>query len=186
MRIFAIGHGARLLDEFLALLEGSGIEAVADIRTTPASRRHPHFALEALRDALAQRGIVYEHFPELGGLRRERGPTEHTAIRVAAFRAYADHMATADFHLGYERLTALAVRITTAHMCAETLWQRCHRRLLSDRLVNDGWEVVHLLGAGKSEPHRLWDVVRVADGRLVYDAGRLPLVTLDQTGPVRL
>jgi uncharacterized protein (DUF488 family) len=67
-------------------------------------------------------------------------------------------------------------------MCAETLWWQCHRRLLSDRLAADGWEVVHILAPARTEPHRLWDVARLADGRLIYDAGTLGWMTLSRTG----
>lgn len=84
---------------------------------------------------------------------------------------------SARFAVDYERLTALARDRRTALMCAETLWWRCHRRMLSDRLAADGWTVVHLLTPGKSDLHRIWDVVRVVDGRLVYDGGAIPLRT---------
>lgn len=175
MRIWSIGHGARTLDDFLAILADADIRAVADIRTFPASRRHPHFAREPLTAQLAKTSISYEHVPELGGRRRETNPSPHTAIKVAGFRAYADHMATPDFAAGDARLRAMAEETRTAYMCAETLWWQCHRRLLSDRLTADGWEVIHLLGSGKAEEHCLWDVARLVDGRLLYDVGTLAL-----------
>lgn len=182
VRIWSIGHGARSLDDFLSLLREHGIRVLADIRTFPASRRHPHFGQDALGGALAAERITYEHIPGLGGRRREHAPSAHRAIRVAGFRAYADHMESDEFRAGYERLRALAAEAPTAYMCAETLWWQCHRRLLSDRLTIDGWEVVHVLGPGKTEPHRLWEIARVADGRLVYDAGTLPLTDVEEAG----
>lgn len=178
MRIRSIGHGARTLEDFLTLLRESGIALLADIRTFPGSRRHPHFGREALAAALSSAGIRYEHLPALGGRRSGRGTSPHRAIRVAGFRAYADHMDTAEFRAGYERLLELARERAVAYMCAETLWWQCHRRLLSDRLAVDGWEVVHILAPGKAEPHRLWEIARLSDGRLVYDAGTL---VLDET-----
>ncbi|MBU6423289.1 MAG: DUF488 domain-containing protein [Chloroflexota bacterium] len=170
-RIWTIGHGQRSLAELLALLRENGIATLADVRSFPGSRRYPHFGKEALAAALSTAGLAYVHVVELGGRRREVAGSPHTAIRVAAFRAYADHMASDAFHAGLARLTALARQRPTAYMCSETLWWRCHRRMISDRLTLDGWEVVHILGPGKTEPHRLWDVARVEDGRLVYDAG---------------
>ncbi|MGH2379034.1 MAG: DUF488 family protein [Candidatus Limnocylindria bacterium] len=175
MRIWSIGHGARTLEELLRVLGEAGIRTVADIRTFPASRRHPHFGRETLTAALTEKGIAYEHIPELGGRRRETKPSPHRAIRVAGLRAYADHMDTDEFRAGYDELLGLGRERPAAFMCAESLWWQCHRRLLSDRLTADGWEVVHLLGPGKAEPHRLWDVARVVYGRLVYDLGTLAL-----------
>ena len=127
--------------------------------------------------ALGEIGIAYVHLPELGGRREPRADSPHRALRVAAFRGYADHMSSAEFARGYERLTGLARESRTAFMCAETLWWRCHRRLIADRLTVDGWTVTHLFAPGKSEPHVLWDAARKAEGHLVYDAGTLPLPT---------
>ncbi len=170
-RIWTIGHGQRSLVELVALLRENGIATLADVRSFPGSRRYPHFGKEALAAALSTAGVAYVHVVELGGRRREVAGSRHTAIRVAAFRAYADHMASDAFRAGLARLEELARERPTAYMCSETLWWRCHRRMISDRLTLDGWEVVHILGPGKTEPHRLWDVARVEDGRLVYDAG---------------
>lgn len=175
MRIWTVGHGTRTLDELIDVLCAAGIAAVTDIRAFPGSRRHPQFASAALRAGLADAGIRYEHIGELGGRRSGAAGSPHRALRVAAFRAYADHMASDEFRGGYVRLARLARERPSAFMCAETLWWRCHRRLVSDRLLVDGWEVTHLLAPGKAEPHRLWDAARVEDGRLVYDAGTLPL-----------
>jgi uncharacterized protein (DUF488 family) len=175
MRIWSIGHGARPLSDFLALLREHGIATLADIRSFPGSRRHPHFGQAPLEAALSTAGIGYIHLRALGGRRRESGPSPHRTIRVAGFRAYADHMASDEFRDGYERLQELARTAPTAYMCAEMLWWRCHRRLLSDRLLVDGWEVTHILGPGAAEPHRLWEIARSDAGRLVYDVGTLPL-----------
>ena len=177
VEIWSVGHGARPLEEFLAVLRGADIEALADVRLAPGSRRHPHFGADSLRLSLGEIGIAYTHLPELGGRREPSAESAHRALRVAAFRGYAEHMGTAEFARGYERLTSLATGSRTAFMCAETLWWRCHRRLIADRLTVDGWSVTHLVTQGKSETHALWDAARTVDGRLVYDAGTLPLPT---------
>jgi uncharacterized protein (DUF488 family) len=177
MEIWSVGHGARSLEEFLATLGTADIQALADVRSQPGSRRHPQFGAQALEAALGAAGIAYVHLPELGGRREPRADSPHRALRVAAFRGYADHMSTAEFARGYERLTSLARESRTAFMCAETLWWRCHRRLIADRLTVDAWTVTHLLAPAKSEPHLLWDAARTWDRDLVYDAGTLPLLT---------
>lgn len=175
MRIWSVGHGARPLAELLALLRENGIRTLVDVRSYPSSRRHPHFGRDALAAELSGEGIAYEHLKALGGRRREVASSPHRALLVAGFRAYADHMETDEFRAGFAHLLEFARERPTAFMCAESLWWQCHRRLLSDRLVADGWEVVHIVGPGKTEPHRLWELARLDRGRLVYDVGVLPL-----------
>ncbi len=159
------------------MLRAADIEALADVRLMPGSRRHPHFGAESLERVLGDIGIAYLHLPELGGRREPQRDSPHRALRVAAFRGYADHMSTEEFARGYERLTSLAGGSRTAAMCAETLWWRCHRRLIADRLTVDDWTVTHLFAPGKSERHAVWDAARTLDGHLMYDAGTLPLLT---------
>jgi uncharacterized protein (DUF488 family) len=173
--VWTIGHGTRTIDDFLTTLRDARIGALADVRSAPGSRRHPQFGQTALASSLAAVGIEYVHLRGLGGRRDAAPDSPHVALKVDAFRGYADHMASAEFAADYARLVAIARERATAFMCAETLWWRCHRRMLSDRLSADGWEVVHLLAPGKSEPHRMWDVARVVDGTLVYDGGAIPL-----------
>ncbi len=175
MRIWSIGHGARPLDEFLALLREADIAHLADVRAFPGSRRHPRFAGEALTVALAEVGVSYLHLPGLGGRRDGRADSPHRALQVAGFRAYADHMSSEEFARDYERLRALGRVAATAFMCAETLWWRCHRRMVADQLTVDGEAVTHLLAPGRSESHALWDAARIHDGHLAYDAGTLGL-----------
>jgi uncharacterized protein (DUF488 family) len=175
MRIWTVGHGRRPIEDLVATLRGAGIKTVADVRTVPGSRRHPQFGKAPLRDSLAAAGIAYEHLPGLGGRREPRPDSPHTALRVDAFRGYADHMSSLAFGRDLELLQKRARAAPTVFMCAETNWSECHRRMLSDLLTVRGWEVTHLLAAGKSEPHRLWEVARVVDRGLIYDAGALPL-----------
>jgi len=173
--IWSVGHGARPLEDFLETLRASDIKTLADVRSQPGSRRHPHFGAKPLAAALGEIGIAYLHLPELGGRRKTRADSPHRALQVAAFRGYADHISSEQFARGYERLTSLARESRTAFMCAETLWWRCHRRLVADRLTVDGWTVTHLFAPGKSAPHVLWDAARIDNGNLVYDAGTLAI-----------
>jgi uncharacterized protein (DUF488 family) len=173
--IYSIGHGTRPIEEFVEMLRAADVKTLADVRSAPGSRRHPQFGQAALAASLTEAGMEYVHLRGLGGRRDASPDSPHLALKVDAFRGYADHMSTEEFAADYARLIASARDRTTAFMCAETLWWRCHRRLLSDRLTVDGWDVVHLLAPGKREPHRLWDIARVVDGRLVYDGGAIPL-----------
>lgn len=163
------------MDELVTVLNESGIKVLADVRSVPGSRRHPQFGRSALMSSLADAGVEYVHLRGLGGRRDAAPDSPHLALKVDAFRGYADHMASSEFAADYTRLVAFAREKATVFMCAETLWSLCHRRMLSDRLTVDGWDVVHLLAPGKSEPHRLWDVARVVEGVLVYDGGAIPL-----------
>ena len=173
--IYSVGHGTRPIEEFLGVLRAADVTTLADIRSAPGSRRHPQVGQAALAGSLEDAGIEYVHLRGMGGHRDAASDSPNVALKVDAFRGYADHMSTDEFAADYARLVATARERATAFMCAETLWWRCHRRLLSDRLTVDGWDVVHLLASGKSEPHRLWDVARAVDGRLVYDGGAIPL-----------
>jgi uncharacterized protein (DUF488 family) len=174
-KVWSVGHGTRPVAELVDVLSEAGIRVLADVRSVPGSRRHPQFGRSALSSSLAEAEIEYVHLRGLGGRRDALPDSPHVALKVDAFRGYADHMASDEFAADYAHLVAVARTKTAAFMCAETLWSKCHRRLLSDRLTVDGWSVVHLLAPGRSEPHQLWDVARVVDGRLVYDGGAMPL-----------
>ncbi len=123
------------------MLAETEIRTLADVRSFPGSRRHPQYGRAPLAASLAQAGIVYVHLPELGGRRRSQPGSPNMGLRVVAFRAYADHMATAEFATGLERLEQLARGSRTAFLGAERLWWRCHRRMLADRLLVAGWDV---------------------------------------------
>lgn len=167
--VYSIGHGTATAEDFVRTLRDADVRLLADIRSAPGSRRNPQFGGAALRDTLADAGIEYLHLAGLGGRRTPRPDSTHTGLRVAAFRGYADHMASDEFRADYARLQELAQLVPAAFMCAETLWWKCHRRLLADRLTADGWQVVQLRVGGPPEPHRLTDVARVEQGRLSYD-----------------
>jgi len=165
--LFTVGHGTRTTSELVAMLDAAGVERLADVRRFPGSRRNPHLS----REALAADVPGYEWWgEELGGRRHASPESRHPAWTNAAFRAYADWMDTAGFRDAFTRL--LASPEPVAVMCAETLWWRCHRRLLADAAVMRGTPVVHLLDAGKAESHQLPDFARVGDdGWPIYDVG---------------
>ena len=126
--IYTVGHSTRRLEEFLRLLSAHGVEGVVDVRRYPASRRHPHFAREALAGALAAAAIAYRHEPDLGGRRAPRGDSANVGWKDAGFRGYADHMATTAFRAALERLIEFAEARPTAILCAEAVPSRCHRQ----------------------------------------------------------
>jgi uncharacterized protein (DUF488 family) len=167
--VYSIGHGTATAEDFTRTLADAGVRSLVDIRSAPGSRRNPQFDASALRDTLAAAGIEYVHLGGLGGRRAPRADSPHTGLRVVAFRGYADHMATDEFRDDYARLEELARRTPTVFMCAETLWWKCHRRLLADRMVAGGWTVMQLRVGGPAELHRLTDAARVEQGRLSYD-----------------
>ena len=167
-RLWTVGHSTRSLDDFLGLLIAHDLEMLADVRRYPGSRRWPHFAREPLAESLAGRGIGYESFPELGGRRQPRPDSPNTAWRSAAFRGYADYMATEEFAEGLARLADLVCGLRTAIMCAEAVWWRCHRALIADVLRWTGFEVYHIMGPASSIPHPYTSAARITDGLLSY------------------
>ena len=168
--VWTIGHSTRSLEAFLDLLARNGIEAVADVRRYPGSRRWPHFAREPLARALEGRGLDYVWLQELGGRRTPSPQSSNTAWRSAAFRGYADYMATEAFAEGLDRLVNLASGLRVVVMCAESLWWRCHRGLIADALRWLGFDVIHILGPGSTAPHPYTAAARIVRGRLSYSA----------------
>ena len=173
-RIWTIGHSTRNSDGFISLLEGNGIKLLADVRSLPGSKRYPQFNKETLAESLKERRIRYEHFPELGGRRKSKPDSRNTAWRNASFRGYADYMETEEFRKGVERLLDLAREAgPAAIMCAEAVWWRCHRSLISDYVKVRGIEVMHILDANKIEPHPFTSAARIVNGKLSYSAESL-------------
>jgi uncharacterized protein (DUF488 family) len=173
-RIWTIGHSTRNIEVFISLLEENGIKLLADVRSLPGSKRYPQFNKQALTDSLKARRIRYEHFPELGGRRKARPDSRNTAWRNTSFRGYADYMETEEFQQGIKRLLELARKAgPVAIMCAEAVWWRCHRSLISDYLKSHGVEVVHILDANKIEPHPFTSAARIVNGKLSYESDSL-------------
>ena len=168
--IWSIGHSTRPIEEFLELLGTYRVETIADVRSFPGSRKYPHYGQQSLAATLAENGLDYVWLPALGGRRRASPDSPNTAWRNAAFRGYADHMASAVFAQGLTQLLDLAGRSRTALMCAEAVWWRCHRSLIADALCVRGIDVVHILDAAHSTPHPMTQPARIVDGRLSYAA----------------
>jgi uncharacterized protein (DUF488 family) len=166
--IYTIGHSTRSAEEFVGLLRAHSIRQLADIRKIPASRRHPQFGKETLAAILADKGIVYRHFPDLGGLRKPKTGSVNTALRNESFRGYADYMQTETFHNALQDLLQFGKLCTTALMCAEAVWWSCHRKLLSDILLVRGVQVRHILSTAAAKPHRLSEFAREASGGVTY------------------
>jgi uncharacterized protein (DUF488 family) len=167
-----VGHGTHPAEEFAALLEGAGVESLVDIRIGPGSKRNPQFQRAELERWLPEAGIAYRWEKRLGGFRTLPPHSPDEALRNESFRAYASHMRTADFRDALATLLDDARHIPTVIMCSESVWWRCHRRLVADAAVLlHGWQVEHVMPDGRSSEHRPTDGVRVVDGELIYDGG---------------
>ncbi len=168
MRIVTLGHGTLAADQFTALVRGAGVAEIVDVRSFPGSRHNPQYGREEMAGWLPRAGLGYLWLRDLGGRRQPRADSPHTSLRHPAFRAYADHMETAEFVAGVDTLLGRGEGRTV--MCSEALWWRCHRRLLADYLtLVAGVDVVHLLHDGRLTPHHPTDGVRLLGRGLRYD-----------------
>jgi uncharacterized protein (DUF488 family) len=176
--LLTYGHGTEAADRTAAILRGAGTSSLVDIRTAPGSRRNPQFARAAMADWLPEAGITYRWEKRLGGFRRPGPDNPDVAWREDMFRGYAEHMRSAGFLDAVDGVLAEADSRQLVVMCSESLWWRCHRRLLADFVsVARGTEVRHLMHDGRVEPHRPADGLRLRDdGLLVYDAGQATLL----------
>ncbi|OJD18208.1 hypothetical protein AJ78_01766 [Emergomyces pasteurianus Ep9510] len=179
--IFTIGHGTRTLLELIELLQSAQVTHLVDIRSTPRSFTNPQFNHDTLQRSTelhsARINYIWSGL-SLGGRRNAKQPNieRHTTIHVAAFRNYAGYMCTSSFKYGLAELKSLAENLQVSRkgylaiMCSETVWWRCHRRMIADVLVTQGWEVQHL-GIGKTPmKHERWEISRIdEEGNLVYD-----------------
>lgn len=168
--IWTVGHSTRTVDEFCELLGDHRIELLADVRHFPGSKRVPWAMRGTLTATLDERGIAYEHFEDLGGFRKPVAKSANMGWRNSAFRGYADHMASTRFVGALDLLIRRARTARTAIMCAEAVPWKCHRSLLSDCLLARGIRVVHILGVGKTQDHRLTPFARVHGLRVTYPA----------------
>lgn len=168
--VWTIGHSTRPLDEFLVLLGQYQIEAVADVRRFPGSRRYPQYGRVELQASLARHHLGYHWLSALGGRRRPAPDSANVAWRNPGFRGYADYMQTPEFAAGLDQLLDLARRMRTALMCAELMWWRCHRSMIADALRARDITVVHILDAEHSTLHPWTEPARIVNGRLTYIA----------------
>jgi uncharacterized protein (DUF488 family) len=168
-QLFTIGHSTHSLDRFLALLASHRIEALADIRRFPGSRKFPHFNQDNLGAALQEAGIEYRWIEALGGRRKDAdGSSKNLGLRNESFRNYADYMLIEAFRDGVKKLLAVAQERPTAFMCSESVFWRCHRRLVSDFLLAHGITVRHIMPSGELQPHTLTAGARIEAGELTY------------------
>jgi uncharacterized protein (DUF488 family) len=169
---YTIGHGTRPIGEFIDLLRGVQATLVADVRTVPRSRTNPQYNRDVLPESLERSGISYQHVPVLGGLRgrtHDVPPSVNAFWHNDSFHNYADYAMGQTFHDGFALLTETGHRQRCAIMCAETLWWRCHRRIIADYLLAAGETVFHILGPGHVEPARMTTAARRdPSGSLAY------------------
>jgi uncharacterized protein (DUF488 family) len=169
--IRTVGHGTLDASRFADLLGRTGVAVVVDVRRYPGSRRQPHLASEEMAAWLGASGLGYRWVPALGGRRRPSRNSPNVALRNPQFRAYGDHMATEEFSAGVRALLEMAADEPVAAMCSETVWWRCHRRLLADHLVLvEGLTVEHLFPDGRLTAHPVTVGARPAGDHVVYDA----------------
>ena len=177
--LYTVGHGTRGVEELAAVVASAGVTRIVDVRRHPGSRRLPHLGRDNLAIAVPEHGIDYDWEGEvLGGRRSRRPDSPHTAWRNASFQGYADHMGTAEFRNALLRLLdEVAHGPPTAVMCSETVWWRCHRRMIADAAVLHDTPVIHLLAQSNHAAHPLHpEARRGEDGWPVYDGGQVPLI----------
>jgi uncharacterized protein (DUF488 family) len=169
--LYTIGHSTRSVKELVEILRTYAVTRLVDIRSVPRSRTNPQFNRDALPQRLGDAGIRYVHLAALGGLRarsKDAVPSLNAAWQRPPFRNYADYAETAPFREGLAELLAMAARETCAIMCAEAVWWRCHRRIITDHVLAHGVPVVHLFTATKSEPATLTPFAVVGVDASVY------------------
>jgi len=172
--LYTIGHSTRTLDDLLAALHAHGIQTLVDIRAFPMSRRLPQFNRDSLEKTLPTSGVRYVWIKALGGYRKRMlEDSPNIALRNQSFRNYADYMLSPEFEQAARELIRLAQESRTCYMCAERIYFRCHRMLVSDWLVAHGHEVLHIDDIGPTKPHRMTAEARLVDGQLIYRGDRL-------------
>lgn len=169
-QLCTIGHSTHPLERFLTLLAQHRITVLADIRRFPGSRKFPQFNQDNLASALSKEGIEYRWFAALGGRRGKKanGLSNNLGLRNESFRNYADYMLTEEFREGIRELLGVAAGTPTAFMCSESVFWRCHRRLVADYLFVSGITVQHIMPSGQLRPHTLTEGAKVEAGELTY------------------
>jgi uncharacterized protein (DUF488 family) len=166
-------------DAFASLLDHAGVRRVVDVRAFPGSRHNPQFGREEMEQWVTDAGVGYTWMRTLGGRRKPQPDSKHVALRNDAFRAYADYMETDSFRKAVDELLTFAGVEPATVMCSESVWWRCHRRLIADHLVLvRGVDVVHLMHDGRLTAHVATEGVRLAGNALVYDVGTTPALSI--------
>ena len=172
--LYTIGHSTRTLEDLIETLHAHSIQTLVDIRSFPMSRRLPHFNREALENTLPEARIRYLWMKDLGGRRKKSlEDSPNVALRNDSFRNYADYMLTPQFETAVAELINIGEQSRTAYMCAERVYFRCHRMMVSDWLVAHGHGVLHIDDAKPAKPHKLMFEARFDNGQLTYRGDRL-------------
>ncbi|MDR0505572.1 MAG: DUF488 domain-containing protein [Dysgonamonadaceae bacterium] len=167
--IYTIGHSTRSMDEFIAMLQSFGIKQLVDIRSLPGSNKFPQFNKENLEVLLPEKGVKYIYMEDLGGRRKVRPDSKNTRWKNISFRGYADYMESETFKKAVVRLEEIALQAPTAYMCAEALWWRCHRSMVSDYLKAKGWTVLHIMDIDKVQEHSYTSPAKVSGSHVSYE-----------------
>lgn len=168
--IFTIGHSNLSFEQFASLLREHGIGLVADVRRYPSSRKFPHFNRPVLSGLLVAESIDYLWLESLGGRRQTEKGSEsvNIGLKSSGFRSYADYMATDEFRLAVDGLLSAVAKSRVAIICAEKLYWKCHRRLLSDYLVSQDIDVIHIIDPGKTSEHKLTQGAVITETGVIY------------------
>lgn len=169
LRIYTVGHSTRTIEQLVQILAPYNVDTLVDVRSLPRSFRNPQFNSEVLASELAEHKIRYVWLQKLGGRRKGLGKqSKNTCWKNKAFRNYADYMETPSFEEGVTELTELASGRTVAIMCAEAVYWKCHRSMVSDSLKSKGIAVTHLLKEGRAREHEYNQCAKIRDGKLSY------------------
>lgn len=187
--VYTVGHSNREIGEFLGMLTEFGVKTLVDVRRLPGSNRYPWFNADALEEALKDVGIEYRRIEGVAG---RRGVSKDVPHEVNAwwenrsFHNYADWaLSSEEFEHGLAELVEMVEAAggesargetvgrdaapAVAIMCAEAVWWRCHRRIVSDYLLGvEGLEVKHVMGPGKAVAAELSAGARVVGKRVEY------------------
>lgn len=166
--IYTIGHSTHSFEDFLSMLQSFNIEVLADIRSFPGSRKYPQFNKENLMVSIKEAGIEYLHLADLGGRRKVKKDSKNNRWNNDSFKGYADYMETEAFEKAVINLEKIGMEKTTAYMCSEAVWWRCHRSMVSDYLKAKGWTVMHIMAIGKAKEHSYTAPARIVGDNVLY------------------
>lgn len=169
LRVYTIGHSTRELPELVELLRECGVTELVDVRSFPSSRKFPQWN-QANIEAELPSDISYTWLKDLGGRRHTPAGvmSPNTGWRVKAFRDYADYMNTEPFHRGLNKLIQIAEKRVPAIMCSEAVPWRCHRRLITDALLNEGIQVYDIISANSVRPAKITPFADFTGGNYLY------------------
>ncbi len=166
--IYSIGHSNKTLFEFIKILKFYKIELVVDVRSLPGSRKFPRFNKENLLVSLLDEKIEYYHHSGLGGMRKVKKDSKNNLWHNSSFRGYADYMESEEFSKAIDSFMVMVSGKTVVIMCAEALWWRCHRAMISDYLKSKDIEVMHIMAVGVTKPHTYTSPARIIKDQLFY------------------